>query len=106
MARATVAPQRFVGYFGHVRTSHHDRNPRRPHGVRHAVCLRRHPRHGANPNQANVISPNVLYQVGLAHPLCVAVQQEHLVTRGRERFEKEHPKVWHEVVRDFVIRIV
>jgi len=61
VARAAVASQGFIGHLGDVRTSHHHRNARRAYGVRHAIGLRRHPRHGANPHQPDVIFPHVLH---------------------------------------------
>jgi hypothetical protein len=61
MARAAIAAQGFVWHLGNVRTSHHNRNACRAYGVRHAVGLRGHPRHGSNPHQLDMISQDVLH---------------------------------------------
>src|SRR5208282_578809 len=106
VARFAVTAQRFVGHLGDMRPPHHHRNPRRPHGVRHLVSLSDHAGHGANPYQADVILPDVLDELLLAHPPRVAVEEKHLVAGGRERFQEEHPKMRHEIIGDFVVRIV
>jgi len=106
VARFAVTPQRFVGHLGDVRTSHHHRNARLSHGICHPVSLPDHARHGPNTHEADVLFPDVFDQLPSAQPLRVTVYQEHLMTRRRERFQEEHPKMRHEVVGDFVVRVI
>src|ERR1035437_8466649 len=89
-----------------MRTSHHHRNTRRAHSVGHLVCLPDHARHGANPHQADVILPDVFDKILHAQTPRVAVDEKYIVTRGCERFQEEHPKMWHEIVGDFIVRII
>jgi hypothetical protein len=89
-----------------MRTSHHHRNARGPQGICHLVSLPDHARHGANPHQADAILLDVFDELLAAQTPRVAVDEEHVVTRGRERFQEEHPEVRHEIVGDFVVRVV
>jgi hypothetical protein len=53
-----------------------------------------------------VILPDVFDKILPAQTPRVAVDEKYIVTRGCERFQEEHPEVRHEIVGDFVVRIV
>jgi hypothetical protein len=53
-----------------------------------------------------VMFPYVTDELLLAQTLRVAINQKNFVAPWRERFQQEHPKVRHEVVGDFVVRVI
>ena len=97
MARSAVAPERFVGQFGDVRSAHHDRHSGGANGVGHAIRLGDHSGHRADADQSDVFFSNEPRDLGFVHRLRVAVDQQHFVAGGRQGLEEKHPEVRHEI---------
>ena len=106
MPRSPVASQRFVRQFGDVRSAHHHRHPGGANGIRHPVSLRDHAGHRADPHQPDALGEHETHDLGIAHRLRVAVDQQHFVSRRRKRLEEKHPEVRHEVRGHAVVGIV
>ena len=103
VTRAAIPAERFAGDLGHMGAAHDDRHARGANGVGDAVRLGDHAGHGADPDQRDLVLDHILDQVGIAHGLRIAVDQQHLVVRRRERFQQKHPQVRHEVSGDAVV---
>ena len=106
VAKSAITSQGLVRNLGDVGTSHDHPNACGAHRVRHPVGFRGHPRHGANPHQFHAVLANVGCQLLLAHSLRVAIHQEDLMSGRSQRLQQKHPQMGHEVVGDFVIRII
>ncbi len=81
MTRSAVAPERLVRNFGHVRSAHHHRNAGGADRIRHAVRFGDHAGHGADSDQSDPLVERELNQLGVAHRLRVAVDQNHFMAR-------------------------
>ncbi len=106
MARATAAAEGFVCFFGDVGPAHHDGNSDGADGVRHAVGFGNHASHGADSDEADVFFLNKFCDACFVHGLRVAVYEHDFMACGRERFEKKHPKVRHEIASNPVIWVI
>ena len=87
VTRLAVAPERFAGNFSDVRTSHDDGHAGGAQRVRHAICLARHASHKSNARESDRVTASIFHQLGCAHPLCVAIHQQHLMAGRRQRFQ-------------------
>ena len=89
-----------------MRTSHHHQDTRSAQRVRHAVGFGGHAGHRPDPHQADLIFPHVIDELPLVHLAGIAIEKEYLVFGRGQRLQQEHPQVRHEIVRDFVIRVI
>ena len=89
MTRFAVAPERFVGNLGYMRSAHDDWNTCGTDRIRHAVRLGNHAGHGADPDQSNPFGDSELDQFGVAHRPGIAIDQNNFMTGGRERLQQE-----------------
>jgi hypothetical protein len=106
MARAAVASQRLVRHLAHVRSAHHHPHAGGAECVGDPVRPGHHSGHRADADQVDLPFEREAHQLGVAHRLGVAVDQQHLVLGRSERLEQEHPQVRHEIPRHPVIRAV
>src|SRR6185312_4304753 len=106
MSNAAISSQCFVRKFRDVRTAHNHGNASRPESVCRPVSSRNHPGHRADSDQTNLLLFHELDQFGIAHRLCVAIEQQYLVLWRRPCLKQKHPEMRHEVSSDAVIRIV
>ena len=103
VTRAAIPAERFAGDLGHVGAAHHHRHAHGANGVGDAVRLGDHAGHRADAHQRDLVVDHVPDQVLIAHGMRVAVDQQHLVVRGRQRLQQKHPQVRHEVPGHAVI---
>jgi hypothetical protein len=106
MTRSAVTAERFIGNCGYVRSAHDDWNTGGTNRIRHAVRFDNHAGHGSDPDQSNPFGDSELDQLGVAHRLGIAIDQNNLMAGGRERLQQKHPEVGHEVLRDAVVGVV
>ena len=106
VARSAVASQRFVRRLGHVRSAHHHRHAGGADRVGHPVGLGDHAGHRADADQADLLVEHEADQLGIAHRLRIAVDQQDFVPRRGERLQQKHPQVRHEIAGHAVVRIV
>ena len=84
-------------------STHHHRHTGGAEGIGHTVRLGDHAGHRPNPDQVDVVRPHVPHQLFIAHGLSVAVDQQHLVIRRRDRLQQKHPQVRHEVLGHTIV---
>ena len=89
-----------------MRSAHHHRHPGGANGIGHPVSFRNHTRHRADPDQPDALRQHETDDLGIAHRLCVAVDQQHFVSRGRKCLQEKHPEVRHEVCGHAIVGIV
>ena len=106
MAGPATAAKGFVGFFGNVRAAHDDGNADGANGVRHAIGFGDHASHGADADETDFFVLDKFGDGFFVHGLSVAVDQHNFVTRRRERFEKKHPKVRHEIASNPIVRVI
>ena len=75
-------------------------------GVSRTIGSRDHPGHRTDADHADALVSDELHQFLVAHGLRVSVQQQNLVLRRRQRLQKEHPQVRHEIAGNPIVRIV
>ena len=85
VARTAIAAEGFIGHFGDVRPSHHDRHAHGAHRVCHAIGLGDHSGHGADADQINFLFEHIAGNAGFIHGLGVAIDQNNFMAGGSKR---------------------
>ncbi len=106
MARTAGAAERFVGHFGDVGPAHDHGHADRADGVGHTVGLGDHAGHRADADEPDVLFQHKASDAVFIHGLGVAIDKQHFMSGGSERFEEKHPQMRHEVAGDAVIGVV
>ena len=106
MTRSAVPPESFIRNFRYMWSAHHHRNAGRADRIRYPIRLGDHTSHGADSDQSDSPVQHELNQLGVAHRLRVAIDQNHFMPAGRKRLQQKHPKVGHEVLRDTVVGVI
>ena len=106
VTRAAGTAQRFIGHFRDVRTAHDHGHADRADSIGHAIGLGDHASHRANAHQSDVLFFHKLRNTCFIHRLGVAIDQDYFVTGRRQRLQKEHPEMRHEVARNSVVRVI
>jgi hypothetical protein len=79
MAWPAVSAEGFVGLFRNVRSAHDHRHTNGANRVGHAVRFRDHPRHRADPYEADVFFAHKLCDACFIHRLRVAIDEHYFV---------------------------
>ncbi len=106
MTRSAIAPERFLGNFGYMRSAHDNRDTGGTDRIRHTVGFGDHAGHRPDPDQSDPFVDNELDQIGVTHGACIAIDQNDFMAGGRERLQQKHPEMRHEVLRDAVVGVI
>ena len=89
-----------------MRAAHNNLKTRFAQRIRNEIRSRDHPRHRTDADEPDVLVLAKLDELRPRHRLGIAVDKDDFVFLRRQRLQKKHPQMRHEIPRDAVIGVV